>query len=240
MLKNKKYPNRSFSIVLPVLNEEKNIKKLISLIKKYLKNYKYELIFVDDNSTDNTKKIITSYISKNIKYYLRTKNKDLTLSCFYGIQKSKYQNIIIMDSDLQHHPRYLPFMVNLYFEKKAEFVVAVRDFNNDIGLGVIRRFSSIFLSSIFKFFLGYKVSDPMSGYFMFKKSIYYKYKYFLFGKGWKILSDLIYNKENFLIFEFKFKFLKRLKNDSKMNFKVLLNIVQLFLYKYKNLKFQFK
>ena len=71
MLKNKQYLYRPFSIVLPVLNEEKNIKKLISLIKKYLKNYKYELIFVDDH----TKKIINNYISKNIKYYLRKKIK---------------------------------------------------------------------------------------------------------------------------------------------------------------------
>lgn len=236
MLKNKKYPNRSFSIVLPVLNEEKNIKKLISLIKKYLKNHKYELIFVDDNSTDNTKKIITSYISKNIKYYLRTKNKDLTLSCFLGIQKSKYQNIIIMDSDLQHHPRYLTKIIDLFFKKNLDFVVAVRNFDEDIGLGIIRKFSSIFLSNIFKFFLGYKVSDPMSGFFMFRKLIYYKYKNHLFGKGWKILADLIYNKENFLIEQVQFKFLSRSSDTSKMNLNVLINVMRLLLFKLRMLK----
>jgi|LakMenE18May11ns_1017448.scaffolds.fasta_scaffold9825773_2 dolichol-phosphate mannosyltransferase len=236
MLKNKQYLYRTFSIILPVLNEEKNIEKLISLIKKYLKNYKYELIFVDDNSTDNTKKIITSYVSKNIKYYLRTKNKDLTLSCFLGIQKSKYQNIIIMDSDLQHHPRYLSRMIDLFFKKKLDFVVAVRNFNEDIGLGIIRKFSSIFLSNIFKFFLGYKVSDPMSGFFMFKKLIYYKYKNHLFGKGWKILADLIYNKENFLIEQVQVKFLSRSGDTSKMNLNVLINVMRLFLFKLRMLK----
>ena len=65
MLKNKRYFYRPFSIVLPVLNEEKNIKKLILLIKKYLKNCKYELIFVDDYSNDNTKKIIKELKKKN-------------------------------------------------------------------------------------------------------------------------------------------------------------------------------
>ena len=108
MIKNREFFNKGFSIVLPVLNEEKNIKKLIFLLKKYLKNFKYEIIFVDDNSTDKTKTIINNYISKNIKYYLRISNKDLTLSCFLGILKSKYENIIIMDSDLQHHPKYYP------------------------------------------------------------------------------------------------------------------------------------
>jgi hypothetical protein len=44
---------------------------------------------------------------------------------------------------------------------------------------------------------------------MFKKLIYYKYKNHLFGKGWKILADLIYNKENFLIEQVQVKFLIR-------------------------------
>ena len=225
-----------FAIVIPVLNEENNIKELIFLIKKNLKNFKYEIILIDDNSTDNTKVIIKNYLSQNLRYYLRKKKKDLTLSCFLGIQKSKYENIIIMDGDLQHHPKYLPQMINLYFKKKLDFVVAVRNFNKDLELGVIRKFSSKFLSCIFNFFLGYRVSDPMSGFFIFKKSIYFKHKNFLFGKGWKILADLIYNKENFLIKEVQIKFYKRLKNKSKMNFKVLANVIKLFFFKYRGLK----
>jgi len=222
-----------FSIILPVLNEQKNIEKLIFLIRKYLKGYIFEIIFIDDNSSDNTRDVIGKYISKKIKYILRRSNHDLTLSCFLGIKKSKYKNIIIMDSDLQHDPKYLPKIVNLYFLKKLDFVVAVRNFNEDQGLGVIRRFSSIFLSYIFNFFLGYRVSDPMSGFFMFKKSIYYKYRHHLFGKGWKILADLIYNKEKFLIKELRIKFLRRSENKSKMNLKVLINVIRLFLFKYR-------
>jgi dolichol-phosphate mannosyltransferase len=230
------YSKNRFTIVIPVLNEENNIKELIFLIKKNLKNFKYEIIFIDDNSTDNSKVIIKNYLSQNLRYYLRKKNKDLTLSCFLGIQKSRYENIIIMDSDLQHHPKYLPEMVNLYFKKKLDFVVAVRNFNKDLGLGFIRRFSSIFLSYIFNYFFGYRVSDPMSGFFIFKKSIYFRHKDFLFGKGWKILADLIYNKENYLIKELQIKFYKRLQNKSKMNFKVLVNVIKLFFFKYKDLK----
>ena len=236
MQKNKKYFNKAFSIILPVLNEEKNIKKLIFLLKKYLKNFKYEIIFVDDNSTDKTKTIVKNFISKNIKYYLRISNKDLTLSCFLGILKSKYANIIIMDSDLQHHPKYLPQIINLYFKKKLDFVVAVRNFNENLGISAIRRFASIFLSYIFNRFLGYRVSDPMSGFFMFRKSIYYKSRKFLFGKGWKILADLIYNKEKYFIAELRIKFFRRLENKSKMNLKVLTNIIKLFLFKYQMLK----
>ena len=230
------YNKQRLTIIIPVLNEENNIKKLIFLIKKNLRKFNYEIIFIDDNSTDNSKVIIKNHISQNLRYYLRKKNKDLTLSCFLGIKKSKYENIIIMDSDLQHHPKYLPQMVNLYFKKKLDFVVAVRNFNKDLELGVIRRFSSIFLSYVFNYFLGYRVSDPMSGFFLFKKSIYFKHKNFLFGKGWKILADLIYNKEIFLIEEFPIIFLRRAGDKSKMNLNVLLNVIKLFLFKFRILK----
>jgi dolichol-phosphate mannosyltransferase len=143
-----------------------------------------------------------------------------------------------MDSDLQHHPKYLPQMVNLYFKKKLDFVVAVRNFNKDLGLGVTRRISSIFLSYVFNYFLGYRVSDPMSGFFIFKKSIYLKNKNLLFGKGWKILADLIYNKENFLIEQFPIIFLRRAGDKSKMNLNVLLYVIKLFLFKFRILKLQ--
>jgi len=236
MLKNKYHLIKFFSIVLPVLNEEKNIKKLIFLLRKYLKNFRYEIIFVDDNSTDNTKKIIRSSSSKNIRYYLRKKNKDLSLSCFFGIEKSRYANIIIMDSDLQHHPKYLPQLINLFFKKKLDFAAGVRNFKKDIELPFLRKIASIFLCNIFNFFLGYRVSDPMGGFFMFKKSIYHKYKPYLFGKGWKILADLIYNKQNFLIDEIEIKFKKRIENKSKMNLKVLINVVKLFIFKFRTFK----
>ena len=79
----------------------------------------------------------------------------------------------------------------------------------------------------------------MSGFFIFKKSIYFKNRNSLFGKGWKILVDLIYNKENYSIEEIQIKFIKRFQNISKMNISVLINVIKLFLFKLKILKFNF-
>ena len=236
MLKNKNNYLRAFSIIIPVLNEEKNVSKLIFLLKKYLKNYKYEIIFVYDNSIDNTRIIIKNYISKKIKYFCRKINKDLTLSCFLGIQKSKFENIIIMDGDLQHDPKNLPLLIKFFCEKNFDFVVGVRNFKEIKELGFLRKMASILLSFIFNAILGYKVSDPMSGFFIFKKKFYYKYKTDLFGKGWKILADLLYNKEDFKIKEIKIKFNHRLQNTSKMNLNVLVNVIKLFIFKFRLLK----
>lgn len=109
-----------FSIIIPILNEEKNIRKLSLLIQKNLKKETYEVIFVDDNSSDNSKNEFNKI--KNNKFYFITrkeKKKDLSKSCLLGIKKSKFNNIVIMDGDLQHRPSCLKNMI--YFKKKETF-----------------------------------------------------------------------------------------------------------------------
>ena len=226
----------NFSIVFAVLNEEQNIRPLIISIKKKLKDINYELIFVDDSSSDNTAKEIKKFLKNNIKYYLRKNKKDISQSRIMGIQKIKYNNIIIMDSDLQHNPKYLPIMIKKYEKNRADFVVGVRNFEKNKGLSKIRLLGSKALCFIYNFFLGYKVSDPMSGFSIFKKKIFKKYHSKLYGKGWKLLADLIYNEENFKIIEQKISFDKRLYHYSKINLSVLQNVIGLFLYKFYLLK----
>ena len=67
----------NFSIIIPVLNEEKNIFELYSKIKKFTKNYIYEVIFIDDNSTDNSKKVLNKLQSKykHFKFFIKKKKK---------------------------------------------------------------------------------------------------------------------------------------------------------------------
>jgi dolichol-phosphate mannosyltransferase len=231
---------KKFSVVIPVLNEEKNISKLINSIKINLTNINYEIILVDDQSSDNTAIEIKKYTNKKIRYFLKRLKKDLTKSLIIGIKKSKYDIIIIMDSDLQHNPKYLPKMINMFNKNNSDFVVGVRDLKNNIGLSKLRLAASKTLCFIFNFFLGYKVSDPMSGFVIFKKSIFYKYESKLFGIGWKFLVDLIYNDQKFKINEYKIKFDKRIYNESKISFKVLINIIKLFLYKFYLLKIKFR
>jgi dolichol-phosphate mannosyltransferase len=222
---------KKFSIVFAVLNEEKNISKLINLIKTQLKNIDYELIFIDDQSSDNTAQEIKKYSNKRIRYFLRTSKKDISKSTIMGIKKSRYPNIVIMDSDLQHNPKYLPVMMRTYNKNNCDFVVGVRDFKNYQGLSKIRLLASRTLCFVFNFFLGYRISDPMSGFAIFKKSIFYRFEEELFGVGWKLLADLIYNDAKFKIKECTIKFDRRIYHESKMNHEVLINVIKLFLYK---------
>ena len=231
MIIKKTHVKKKISVVCAILNEEKNIPIFVKKLENNLVNYNYEIIFVDDNSSDNTRSVIKSLKGNKIKYILRKEKKDISQSCILGIKKSKYKNILIMDSDLQHNPKYLPAMLSKFFAKECDFLVGVRDFSNLKGLSPVRRMGSKTLCFLFNFILGYKVSDPMTGFFIFKKYYFYKYKKNLFGKGWKLLSDLIYNGDYLKIEQFKIQFNKRVYHESKMNLGVLINVVKLLFFK---------
>ncbi len=216
---------KSCSIVIPVLNEEKNILKLIKLIKKYFKLKNFEIIFVDDNSQDNSLSILRKIKNKKVRFFIRKKQNDLTQSCFLGIKKAKYNNIIIMDGDLQHHPKYLIKLFDVYLKNKRDIVVSSRSFTKRQNLSLIRFYTSKILISIINIFLGYKVSDPMSGFFIFNKKRIMKNKSKFYGKGYKILFDFLYSDKNLNLEEIKINFYKRKFNKSKMSYNILFHLI---------------
>ena len=215
-----------YSIIIPIYNEKNNILKLISKIQQYLKSIKFEILVIDDDSNDGTKELFKKIkLKKNVKFIIRKdKPRDLTQSVFLGIINSKYKNLIIMDGDLQHNPKYLPKICKIFSKKKIDLLICVRNFKNRSGLSILRFYSSVFLIKFINLVLGYKSSDPMSGFFVFKKKNFNKSK--LYPYGFKILLSLIYSSnQNININEFQIKFNKRQNNRSKMNLKVLYHIV---------------
>jgi|TARA_B110000503_G_scaffold135105_1_gene215100 dolichol-phosphate mannosyltransferase len=222
------------SIIIPVLNEGKNIAKLVEEIKKekkFLNLSNLELIIIDDNSTDDSEIILRKIKKKNkfLKYYVRkNKKKDLTKSCLLGFNKALYPNILVMDGDLQHPPKFIKHMLNIFISGNYDFVIGTRNLlkKKDPGLSYIRYVSSLFIIIIINFLLGNKTKDPMSGFFIFKKEIYKKNKKNLYGVGYKILADLIYSSNNTLkITDKDIFFDKRRSGKSKMNIWVLFQLI---------------
>tara|TARA_B100000674_G_C37836634_1_gene913190 strand:- start:522 stop:1232 length:711 start_codon:yes stop_codon:yes gene_type:complete len=227
----------NFSIIIPVLNEKNNINKLASKISINLKKFKYEIIFIDDSSNDGSKDILLKLQKKlkKIKVIFRYKKKrDLSKSCRDGFEKANYNNLIVMDGDLQHNPKYLPKMISIYVKNNCDFVIGARDLTAKRvkSLSIIRQTASIILVKLFEFLFGYKTIDPMSGFFIFKKEIYKKNKKKLFLKGFKILADLIYCEKNLKIKDYIIKFDYRKKGKSKLNFKILLILLQFIFFRF--------
>ena len=164
------------SIIIPILNEKKNIIKLINEIKRKLTFINYEVIFVDDNSTDGSIDILKKikFIDKKFNYITNTGPRDLTQSCFKGIRAAKSDLIVIMDGDLQHNPSYIKFLYRKIIDDKSDLVIASRDFKktNTKTLSLVRITFSRVLIFLLKIISGKNYVDPMSGYFIFKKKIF--------------------------------------------------------------------
>lgn len=222
------------SIVIPILNEEKNISILVKKLNIVLKknNFKKrEIIFVDDNSQDNTSKIIKKLQikDKNLKLVVRkAKYPDLSKSCSLGFRKAMYKNILVMDGDLQHPPEYIKFLVKKFSKNEADVVVGSRNLlvKKGPGLGLLRYLSSISIIYLINFFLENKTTDPLSGFFIFKKKIYTDNYKNLYLKGYKILADLIYSSKYPLkIVDQNIFFDSRKSGKSKMNITVLIQLI---------------
>lgn len=102
------------SIVIPCYNEEGNIEKLYDQINNQLTAINIEYIFVDDNSNDNTLKVI-EHLSKNnsnVKYISFSRNFGHQSALRAGLEYSTGDCVISMDADLQHPPELLQTLIN--------------------------------------------------------------------------------------------------------------------------------
>ena len=229
----------NFSIVIPVYNEKKNIPSLVSKILSVLKNRQYEIIIVDDSSSDGSEETLLQ-LSKKIKKlkYIIRKNKirDLSKSCRDGFKKSKFDKILVMDGDLQHNPKYIPKMIEKMKKHDCDCVVGSRDLINSRvqSLSIIRQSASYVLIKFFNILFGKKTIDPMSGFFLFKKKIFLKNQSVLFLKGFKILADLIYANKNIVVKDILIKFDYRKKGKSKLNLKILFILIQFIFFRLVN------
>ena len=227
------------SIIIPVLRERQNLKKLISITHNSVKKIKnFEIIIVDDDSNDGSIELLKKlkFKFKKLKFIIRKKKpRDLCKSCTLGFTKSRYNNIVVMDGDLQHRPQEINKLYSAFLKKNCDIVVGSRNLfkKKNKGLKFYRLVTSIFLIIAVNILLNFKTSDPMSGFFIFKKKIYLKNKKFLFNRGYKILLDLIYpSKEKLKILDINIDFRSRGAGSSKINYKIIYFLVLVIIKKF--------
>ena len=101
------------SIVIPIYNEEANIAKLAESILKALSGIEYEVLFINDGSTDNSEKEIQAISKSNahIKLINLRRNYGQTAAMQAGFDHSKGNIVIPMDGDLQNDPKDIPMLI---------------------------------------------------------------------------------------------------------------------------------
>lgn len=131
------------SVIIPTYNEEANISPLIKRLLPSLKAYDYEIVFVDDGSTDSTLLEIKKYTKKNpaiklISFY-RNFGHQMALSAGYRIADG--DAVVTMDADLQDPPEVIPAMVRAW--QKGAFVVYAKRKERD-GDGAFKSLTASF------------------------------------------------------------------------------------------------
>ena len=168
----------SYSLILPTFNEEGHIVNLIKKIQKIFVKFKckYEIIIIDDNSTDNTQKNIKKEINSNhVKLFVRKKKRNLVNSINEGILRSSNSYIIWMDADFQHPPIYIEKFIKL--SKKNDAIIfsrflsnSKRFYSNTKKKDTNIRLSN-FLNKVGSIFLYKDITDYTSGFICINKKL---------------------------------------------------------------------
>jgi glycosyltransferase involved in cell wall biosynthesis len=211
---------KTISVVIPVLNEEKSLVNLYSGIKSALDKLKkdYELIFVDDGSTDNSFFVLKKIYIKNKKKVKLIKlrkrfGKGAALSC--GFDHSKGDCVITIDSDLQDDPNEIPRLI------------AKLDEGYDVVTGWKAKRKDAFFKKMFSYFfnvltslvMGLRVHDINCGIKAYRKNVLIEID--LYGDFYRFIPLLAYRK-GFKVCEIPVKHHPRKYGKSKYGWKRLI------------------
>jgi len=115
------------TILIPVYNEEKVIGKTLERLSKFAKRKydRYEILLVDDGSSDRTVRIVSDYskTDRNIRIVRHENNRGIGAALKTGLKESRGDTIITMDSDLTYPPEDIPKLTSAMIDKKADMVI---------------------------------------------------------------------------------------------------------------------
>jgi dolichol-phosphate mannosyltransferase len=233
-----------FSLIVPTYNESKNLAQLVEVLSRLLDNYfenkfdrkdvstdelTYELIIVDDDSPDLTWQVGLDLLPNypKLRVMRRQDEKGLSTAVIRGWQASQGEILGVIDGDLQHPPETLTQMLDQMFTPdrdlpNVDLVVASRHVEgggvSDWGFirRVLSRGAQMLGLLILPNVIG-RVSDPMSGYFMVRRSAIANCA--MNPLGYKILIEVLGRGQIGAVAEVGYVFQERQEGESKVTWR---------------------
>jgi dolichol-phosphate mannosyltransferase len=209
------------SVVVPTFNEEANVRELVDRLRATLSDANWEVVFVDDDSTDATVAILREAAARDprIRLIHRIGRRGLASAVIEGLQSTSSPYVAVMDADLQHDETILPTMLRTA-KQGADIVVGSR-YSEGGGVGTWsqqRLQMSRFASLAARLVLRDVVSDPMSGFFLIRRQAFDSVVRRLSSQGFKILLDILATgKGRLKVAETPYTFRERLHGESKLD-----------------------
>ncbi len=218
------------SVIIPAFNEEKTIVDTIVRTEKVLKdlNFNFEIIVIDDYSTDSTrdviKKIQLNY--NNVILLFNSVNRGKSVSLDRGFELANGSILIMMDADLQQVPEDIPLLLEK-IDEGYDVVNGWRKKRNDpLSKLVISRIYNSLGSAMF----GTKIHDMNCGFKAIRKEVL---DLLLLRPGYFRYLVVLAKAENFKTTEVEIRHFKREQGKSKYGMKRILDVVDLFSIKMK-------
>ncbi|EGR27944.1 hypothetical protein IMG5_186300 [Ichthyophthirius multifiliis] len=221
--------NNKYSILLPTYNEKDNLPIVIKLLfdMAQYNDLNLEIVIIDDNSPDGT-----SHVARQLqKIYPKTEKRQIILhtrpgklglgsAYMDGLKCATGNFIILMDADLSHHPKYIPYFINKQAEKNADIVTGTR---YKVGGGVygwdfIRKLTSRVANFLAKTLLGSSYSDLTGSFRLYKKEVIQNIMKDIISKGYAFQMEIIIRAKNYKynVEEVPIVFVDRLYGESKL------------------------
>lgn len=162
---------KKLSVVVPLFNEQDSLQPLSAEIRKVCiaNNFDFEVIFVDDGSTDNSLKVIKDICrgDRRFKYVSFQKNYGKSAALNIGFKKASGTVVVTMDADLQDDPGEIPNLI-LKLNDGFDMVSGWKKKRYD---PFIKKHSSKFFNAVTRWFSGVKIHDFNCGLKIYKKNV---------------------------------------------------------------------
>ncbi len=160
---------KKLSLVVPMMNEEENVVPLIKKVREALANIDYELILIDDGSSDKTVERIKENLDEKTKLVVFTRNYGQTIAMSAGIDIACGELIATLDGDLQNDPTDIPMMIEKLESEGWDLIAGKRVKREDDFL--FRKLPSKIANRLIRKLTGVYVSDYGCTLKLFKSSV---------------------------------------------------------------------
>ena len=212
----------TLSVVVPTYREAANIPVLFERLKTTLAGLPWEMIVVDDDSSDGTADVAFALAARDprLRCIRRVNRVGLAGAVVEGWLSSSADFVAVIDGDLQHDESILPKMYEALATARGNLAVGTRvaDATAPGGLSPARQKLSDLGAWFFRRLAGTAVSDPMSGFFMIRREIVSRLAPRLSPDGFKILVDVVLSCGGGLkVVEIPYVFRPRQAGESKLS-----------------------
>lgn len=170
MNKNLKSSNSvDISVVIPLYNEEQSLTELAEKISCAIKDYTFEIIFVDDGSTDSSWDVISALNQKlsNIKGVRFRRNYGKSDALQAGFDEARGRFVVTLDADLQDDPNEIPALINM-LKDDYDLVSGWKKNRHD---PITKTVPSRFFNAVTRFTTGIKLHDFNCGLKAYRKEV---------------------------------------------------------------------